>query len=262
MKTPLKLSLCTCLLVLGAVTSHASNNASDNAGNYVATGSFGAGTAANLGTGFGAWSFATTGAGGSYLGETSSATGLPETDTWGLYAGGDAGNTSSADRQFTGGALVAGQTFSIDMGNSASIDNPGDVGVNLLSGATPVFTIKFAGGQSDWQINDGGSDFNTTIPYAANTIINFSFTYNGGNSYSVAMTEGATTYNANNFTATNSLTDITGDRLFSTTQGPGQNVGFNNMEIIPEPSTYAMILGGFGMLIMFRRMRRGSKLSA
>jgi hypothetical protein len=30
----------------------------------------------------------------------------------------------------------------------------------------------------------------------------------------------------------------------------------NNIVAVPEPSTWAMVLGGFGMLIFFQRMRR------
>ena len=33
---------------------------------------------------------------------------------------------------------------------------------------------------------------------------------------------------------------------------------FNDVTVVPEPSTYAMALGGFGMLIGFQRMRRKS----
>jgi hypothetical protein len=240
------------ILSLGLMASvHAANVASDNA----STTNYPGGTwsaATNGGSGFGAWSFTASGGGGHFIG----ATGETDNPSFGLFAGGTgATDLSSADRSFTGGALTAGQTFSLDMGVSTAV-SAGDVGINFLNGVTPEFTFKFTSGGSFWQLNDGGVDFNTTIPFSANTKINFAFTYNGGASYSLVITEGATTYTANAFTATNPITNLTGARFFSNQQGVNQNLGFNNLAVVPEPATVLLVGPALLAGMFFIRRRR------
>lgn len=245
MKTTCLSTLCAalCVLALTNLASHAATIASDNATNAAYAGPAWP-NASNGGTGFGAWSFATSGGGGRYLGGT----GLGAT-TFGLFAGGTGGNNSSATRPFTG-ALTAGQTFSIDLGHSSSIANGGEVGLNLLDGGSPVFTLKFVGGGSFWQLNNGGSDFNSTQGYAANTPLSFSFTYNGGSSYS--YTFGASS--GVNHTATSTISNITAVKVFSNAQGGGENTGANNAAIVPEPASLGLVLmSGIGLLAIRRR---------
>ena len=217
-----------------AASVQASNPASDNAGNYTA-GFWATGT--NWGSGFAAWTLTSSGGGGSYIGGTGQNNAGP---SFGLF--GNASGVSSADRPFTGGPLTAGQTFSIDLGNSLHINTGGDVGLNLTAAGTPEFTLKFTGGQSTWALNDGGTDFNISQGFAANTDLLFTFTYNGGSSYSYTFGSAA----GNNFTASGTISGIDGVRLFSNNQGAGDNLGFNNLAIIPEPSTVALV--GIGLL--------------
>jgi hypothetical protein len=120
---------------------------------------------------------------------------------------------------------------------------PGVVGLNLLSAGSPVFTFKFTGGQNFWQLNDGGTDFDTNIPFSANTPINFAFTYQGGSTYDVVITEGATTYSGIGFTSSSIISNISGFRMFSNAQGAGENLGFNNLAVVPEPSTLSLLAG-------------------
>ena len=245
MKTTILSTLCAalCVLALTNLASHAATIASDNASNAAYAGPAWP-NASNGGTGFGAWSFATTGGGGRYLGGTG--LGNP---TFGLFAGGGGGNNSSATRPFTG-ALTAGQTFSIDLGHSNSIANGGEVGLNLLDGGSPVFTLKFVGGTSFWKLNDGGSDFDSTQGYAANTPLHFSFTYNGGSSYSYTFGSSS----AVNSTASSTISNITAVKVFSNAQGGGENAGANNPSIVPEPSSLGLaLMSGIGMLGLRRR---------
>src|SRR5689334_22072870 len=147
----------------------------------------------NGGTGFGAWSFAVTGIGGRFIG----ATGLNQDPSFGIYAG-NGTDSSVANRPFAA-PLAAGQTFTVQMG-ATNVATGGEVGMNFLDGTNAVFTFKYNGG-GFWQLNDGGNDFGTNIPFLANTPINFSFKYNGGAGYDIVITEGATTFSGIGFTA-------------------------------------------------------------
>lgn len=207
------------------------NTASDNASatNYPgATWSDGS----NGGTGFGDWTLiqSATNA-GRYIGGT--AIGDP---SFGLYSE-NSGNFSAAERSLNSD-LKMGETISVNIGHTSTIN--GEVFLQLLDDGAVVFTLKFVGGTSDWQINDGGSDFAIAQPYAADTSLAFSFTYNEDGTYS--YTFGAAS--GDNFTPNNTISGINSIKLQSTNQGGGQNFGFNNLNIeskytIAENSTVA-----------------------
>jgi fibronectin-binding autotransporter adhesin len=257
-----KLTLTVVSLGLMAVGALAANNASDNASNSAYSG--GTYNGLNGGSGFGTWAEgdfpATNGFEGSYVG--GSGDGNP---SFGMFAShtGDGTPASTADstvtmtRPFTGGALTAGQTFSISLGvNSVA---SGSVGLNFIDGTSAtVFTLIGQASTMDWELNDGGANFGTGVAYAANTPLTFTLTYNGGSSYSYTLTGGA---GGSNFTSANTISDIEGVKLFATGIGANNNFGANNLSIttaVPEPGTIISFLSGSSLLgaMMFMRRRR------
>lgn len=224
--------------------------ASDNASNY--SGSF---IGDDFGTGMQAWTSSLTGSGGSYVG----ASGLSASNTWAIYSGGNAGNSFAAYRKFDT-AMAVGDTFSIEIGYTG-VDStaPGEIGINLYSGGAFRLGLKFTGGGTNWQLNDGGSDFTagnlTWSGGSPGTTLNYSFTRGTGNTYSLSLTQGSESYSGINNTSTSGTMDIDEFEIYSSAQGSGENVGFDNISVVPEPSTYALLgLGAaFGLWHLRRR---------
>jgi hypothetical protein len=55
----------------------------------------------------------------------------------------------------------------------------------------------------------------------------------------------------------NSISGIDNLRIFNFNQGPGANFGFDNLAIVPEPSSLALVAGPalLGAWFFFRRRR-------
>jgi hypothetical protein len=73
--------------------------------------------------------------------------------------------------------------------------------VELVDNGTVVFTLKYVGRNSNWQLNDGGSDFSSRQSFSPGTSTNFTFTYEGSNDYSYDFGNGS----GSNFTANNPI---------------------------------------------------------
>ena len=192
------------------------NTASDNASttNYPGA-SWSDGS--NGGTGFGVWSFGQ-GANnaGRYIG------GTPQGDpSFGLYS---VNSSFSYAQRALLSDLKRGESISFDIGVTG-INSGGEVFIQLMDNNSPVFTLKFRGGQSSWEIHDGGSDFG--ISQCFSTTLSFSFTYleNGNYSYTFGSANG-TDFNPNN-----TISGIDAIKFQSTNQCGWENFGFNNLKI-------------------------------
>ena len=163
--------------------------------------------------------------------------------------------TTEAIRPLTGGVLSPGQTFSVDLGLHRFRELSGSVGLNLRSGTGAESLTLFTDGCQLGVQRSGGAEFDIGTA-AANTAYHFTLTYNGGNSYSFTLT-GASP--GDNFMANNDLTGIDNIRFFNFNQGADKNFGFDNLAIVPEPSTLALLAGpGFLAGWFFLRRRRVS----
>lgn len=232
--------------------------ASDNGGNYAGGWTNGA----NGGTGFGAWSIVAdqgSGFAGNFIGNPADAgiSGMA-TDSFGLYANpSGSGATVDAGRSFAS-ALSVGDTFSFQWGLNWDSDGDGNKGFNLYSGGL--------GGTQIININMGGSGVITInsnpmfSEYGANA---FTLNFTIVNSTTLAVygigRDGSESY-SNNF----DITGLTVDSFKFYASGlSGDNANnrqpyFNELEVVPEPSTYVLLAlsaAGFGGYVIRRRRR-------
>lgn len=221
-------------------------------------------TGSNGGTGFTAWTFNNPGDTFFYTGQSSgNADQTPsptntDIDTpataigrsFGISAG--SGASASASRDFTGGALSIGQTFSFDFDNGY-IAAGSPVGVSLLTGTTSRYTFQFQGGNSNYTVN--GTD--TGLGFSGDGL-RVSVTLTGTDTFSTSVTRlaGGT---PPSFVGTGSLMGtgaLTGFSFFNNNAGFGQdnNQFINNVAVVPEPTSFAMLALG-GLLIARRRRK-------
>jgi hypothetical protein len=236
----------TLALAAFAVTSFAQPIASDNAGNYLGDWTNGS----NSGTGFGAWDLYGEGSFGNFIGDSVDQ-GFGNVNTsgsaFGMWGNPSGSNFSNAQRAFSD-ALSVGNSFSIQL---AIAFRNGAKGISLFSGG-------FAEGNEIWNFNVGGDQYtaggvNQTWAYDQTSVFNLSATQLSATSIGIALTRGSDSYS----TTINDTGLLTGFRLYvgSTEDGAAlNNLYFNNLTVVPEPSTYALL--GLGAASVLWRIRR------
>jgi PEP-CTERM motif len=233
--------------------------ASDNAGNY----SSGWTNGANGGTGFLAWSLSsgggTGGFGGNFIGDPTAAgiTGFG-TQAFGQFANpSGSGAFANADRAFSS-AMSVGDTFSFQW--AVNFDSgDGNKGFNLYSGGvagTQLLNVNQGGFPGN--ITLGGSD--TGIAYGTGPMT-WSFTLQTPTS--LLVTSSARNGTSTPVFSTNLTVAGAPDafRFYASNLEAGNNRQpyFNNLSVVPEPSTYALLglsalaLGGY---VARRRARK------
>jgi hypothetical protein len=231
--------------------------ASDNATNYGGTWANGN----NGGTGFGAWNISNNDGGGNFAGSFigSSTPGAGNINTggvsFGMYANPGAAFLN-ADRAFSS-AMSIGDTFSFNLG--VNFDN-GNKGFNLYSGgiaATQLINFNVGGGA---QVNAGagltlnagtGAGYN----YGGASALSLSLTYTDATTltYSVSRTSPLGSQGvlfSGTVTGAFAAPDAFRFYISGTDAGgaPENNLYANNLSVVPEPSTYALLaLSAFGL---------------
>lgn len=229
-------SLIAC--VVFAVASFAQAQiASDNASNYSGNWTNGS----NFGTGFQPWTLTVnpgTGFAGAFIGDPSSAgiTGMSPT-SFGLFANpSTSGAFVNADRAFSS-ALGTGQTFSVQWGVNFDSNSSGNKGLNIYSGGTS--------GTELININMGGSatitiNGNPMFSNYGTAAMNLNFQLLNATTlrvYGIGR-DGSESYD-NNFTI-GAAPDAFRFYVSNLDTGDQRQPYFNNLSIVPEPSTYAL----------------------
>ncbi len=269
MKTKPQLTFILSAIALAAFTVSAQAQtiiASDIASNYSAVPNVGDGfhlNGTNLGTGFQPWQISiptidphhTAGDHGFLAVGNGAYSGSPYLfepyDGW--------GGPLTAVRPFTA-SLGVGETFSMDMLLGPGVNVGGSFDGFSLENSSGTSLIKLAGAVGQpYQITDAGNTaFNIGLTGdtggASHLMTNFAITLDSATTYTLNVTGGDLTlpaaYNGT-FSGTISQLDI------FAIPNPNVSSGWyaNNLLVtapVPEPSTYAMMLGGLGLLIVLR----------
>jgi PEP-CTERM motif len=171
-------------------------------------------------------------------------------------AAGVSGNVD-ATHTFAGGALLVGQTVSLNYemrGTSVGTQ----VGISLLNGSGAAITLGIYGGEpsagnpypgNGYYYTDAGSTFTSagSMGYQYQTEFNIAFTVTGADTYSAVA--GSDSWSG---TFNGSLTGID---VFNYSAGNASDDAFNNLDVVPEPGTIALVGLGLAALLAGSRGR-------
>lgn len=250
-------------LVFSAAT-YAASPATDSAADPAYNSGWVAGS--NGGSGWGsAWTF-TSATAGSYFTGNSATNGDGDTNppigdinsagrAWGLNS---SGGNPRADRLFNG-ALSVGQTFHLNMDNG--MPPVGLVGFSLINAqGNQVWQFSLTGSSSTYDIFGVSGFMNTGIAATDEGLdINFTLTSPTTYSASIAILGNAPTVFTGGLYNEPTGLDVAGVRFFNINGGTAtaQTLYFNNLAIVPEPSSIALLaLGVLPALAAFRRRRK------
>lgn len=220
-------------IAVGTSDSNAQILATDVASNYTtATWTNGS----NLGSGFGAWDLFTSGTAGFFIGD-SAAQGFGNVNTagsaFGMF-GNPAGNNFANAQRALLNPLGVGDSFSIDL--AAAFRN-GNKGISLFAGG-------FDQANEIWNFNVGGDEYtaagsNLGWAYAQDSVFSLTATQLTLTSVGISLVRGSDTYITNVISAGG----LSGFRAYVGSTDAGNdlnNLFINNMQAVPEPSTYAL----------------------
>ena len=191
--------------------------------------------------------------------QTVTATGNPSTNGWSLSGSGGEFTTGGGDWALFGngghqatrsfGNLLAGESVSIDLA-TLGIASGDFVGVDFQDGTTTGIGFNFQGGGTNYNVFDNSGANATSVGYTSSFQ---TITLTNVNNTNYTLSIGATEITSLNLA--NSTTAIDTIRVFNETSGSGNDVAFNNFNVVPEPGTFALIAGLLGFCYVATRRR-------
>lgn len=255
MKKILLTTIASLALASGALAQL--TTAFDFGANYGGAGEPGWTNGANAGFGFGDWTFIPTGGGskGGFIGDPSSAgIGGMSPESFGLFANPAGSGAAITIERTISTPLSVGQTFSFQWGINWDGDNStfGNKGFNLFVGGTQVVNVN-NGGSDDIQFNSAS----TGLAFGTNVML-WNFVYTNATTLFVSANgrDGSGSFSTN-------VTVGGGIDKFSLyaadmVAGDQRQPYYNDFQVVPEPSTYALLAMGAAAMggYVIRRRRR------
>jgi hypothetical protein len=171
----------------------------------------------------------------------------------------DVNGTVDATTTFAGGDLAIGQTVSIVFLNNSIYDANGSVGFSLMDGSISEITFAYIGDKyGEYYAYTDGSVSEHQIGSGANSIpVDLSFTLTSATTYSATAYDEYVDASWNGtYSGSISGVDVFNHGGALVEGGSGTEVLFNDLSVVPEPSTWAMLgIGGVALL----GYRRGFK---
>ncbi len=209
----------------------------------------------NLGSGFGAWDLFSSGTAGYFIGD-SVVQGFGNVNTagsaFGMFGNPEGDNFANAQRALLV-PLNVGDAFSIDL---AIAFRNGNKGISLFAGG-------FDGANEIWNFNVGGDVYSAAggdlgWEYSQESVFSLTATQLTSDSVGISLIRGSDIYNA----TVTSASGLSGFRAYVGSTDAGDdlnNLFINNMQAVPEPSTYALLTLGALALGGYAARRRARK---
>lgn len=148
--------------------------------------------------------------------------------------------------------LAVGETFSILDFATQSGSGANDAGLELVVGGSVDAILEWDGDSWLWATFGTGSTGSGDSNISNTTLSSVSFTRTNTNAYSLTVSAGASSWITSGSFASASNTGLTA--IYVSSQD-GADVAFSTLQVVPEPSTYAMLFAG-GMTAAGAAIRR------